>query len=210
MTRLFRFFRCIQRPVNVLASSWLGVFISLRYPVLVLQCTSCYRELWRPQEDSPFLCHFQWRCYLCGVVARSPSQIGLGPAAVHPGRSTCGKVSTAKAHLRAKLPSKLAVQWDCSDFLHRNLTHPSHQTTTVSVFPIPLNFSLPVPSMSGSLDMAQPAEAIQNGLFESDRLKFYPTTEPDFPLNTFYGLLTKRTHEPNPKNSGNVPWVLPV
>lgn len=58
--------------------------------------------------------------------------------------------------------------------------------------------------------MAQPAETIQNGLFESDRLKFYPITEPDFPLNTFYGLLTKRTHEPNPKDSGNVPWVLPV
>lgn len=77
-------------------------------------------------------------------------------------------------------------------------------------FSIPLNFSLPFPSMSGSLGMAQPAETIQNGLFESDRLKFYPITEPDFPLNTFYGLLTKRTHEPNPKNSGNVPWVLPV
>lgn len=134
------FFRCIQRPVNVLASSWLGVFISSCYPVLELQCTSCCRVLWRPQEDSPLLCHFQWRCYMCGVVARSPSQIGPGPAAVHPGRSTCGKVSTAKAHLRAKLPSKLAVQQDCSDFLHRNLTHPSHQTTTVSVFQFLLIF----------------------------------------------------------------------
>lgn len=77
-------------------------------------------------------------------------------------------------------------------------------------FSTPLTFSLPFPSMPGSLGTAQSAETIQNGLFESDRLKFHPITEPDCQLNTFYGPLTKRTHEPNPKNSANVPCGLPV
>lgn len=140
MSGLFVFFRRIQWPANEFAALWLRFFISLCYPCLVRQCTSCYRELWRPQEDSPFLCHFKWRCYLCRVVARSPSQTGPGPSAVHPGRSACRKVSAAKPHLSVKLRSELAVQRDCSGFQHRNLPHPSHQTPTESVFQLLSNF----------------------------------------------------------------------